>query len=258
LSSVFLLMICVALVEVLGRRAQRSESRAKAAEVEKPLGKKGAFQLILEDRYLLLIALLTVILNVVNTSGEYLFGRYVVDTAKTLYGSAPAAQGLRERFIGTTYSQLFSAVNLAGLLLQMFVVSRIFKLIGVGKALFIHPLIAGVGYLCMLRSPSLSLMRWLKIADNSLDYSLENTTKHALWLPTTREAKYKAKQVVDSFCNRAGDVILAGIVFAGEQLALSVPGFAALNVALVGVWLSVAAILNLNLRHKASEGKSAI
>ena len=51
---------------------------------------------------------------------------------------------------------------------------------------------------------------WLKMADNSIDYSLGNTTKQALWLPTSREAKYKAKQAVDSFFVRMGDVVQAG------------------------------------------------
>ena len=258
LTGAFLLLVCVALIELLGRRVHRDESPAEAAAAEKPLGKEGGFQLILKDRYLQLIALLTVLLNVVNTSGEYLFGRYVVETAKQIYGAGTGTEALREHFIGTSYSQLFSAVNLTGFLLQMFVVSRIFKRLGVGKALFIHPLVAGLGYLCMLRAPSLSLMRWLKVADNSLDYSLENTTKQALWLPTSREAKYKAKQVVDSFCVRAGDVIVAGIVYSGELVALSVSGFAALNVVLVGGWLSVAAMLNLNLRRKAIKGTAVI
>ena len=38
--------------------------------------------MIFADRYLMLIALLAVLLNVVNTTGEYLFGRYVVETAQ--------------------------------------------------------------------------------------------------------------------------------------------------------------------------------
>ena len=145
----------------------------------------------------------------------------------------------------------------AGFLLQMFVVSRAFKYLGVGKALFIHPVVAGIGYLLLLRAPSIELMRWLKVADNSLDYSLGNTTKQALWLPTSREAKYKAKQAVDSFFVRAGDVVQAGIVFGGERLALTVPGFAAFNVVLVGAWLSVAVMINFNLRRKAREAKTA-
>ena len=76
----------------------------------------------------------------------------------------------------------------------------------------------------MLRAPSFTPMGWLKVADNSIDYSLGNTTKQALWLPTSREAKYKAKQAVDSFFVRAGDVMQAGVVFAGERLALAGAG----------------------------------
>ena len=104
----------------------------------------------------------------------------------------------------------------------------------------------------MLRAPSLEAMRWLKIADNSIDYSLGNTTKQALWLPTSREAKYKAKQAVDSFCMRAGDVLQAGVVYAGERVALAVPGFAAVNVVLTCGWLAVVALLNARLRAPAA------
>ena len=165
----------------------------------------------------MLIAALAVVLNVVNTSGEYLFGRYVVEIANATHGTGPEAAAAREAFIGSTYSRLFSTVNLAGFLLQMFVVSRVFKFLGVGRSLFIHPMVALSGYLLMLRAPSMTTMAYLKVADNSLDYSLGNTTKQALWLPTSREAKYKAKQAVDSFFVRAGDVIQAGLVYAGEK-----------------------------------------
>ena len=162
----------------------------------------------------------------------------------------------REQFIGQTYSRLFSTVNLIGFLLQMFVVSRLFKSLGVGKSLYIHPVVALVGYLTMLKAPSMLAMSWLKVTDNSIDYSLGNTTKQALWLPTSREAKYKAKQAVDSFFVRAGDVLQAGVVFVGERLAFTVPAFAALNVVLAGAWLSVVAMLNLALRRKALEARA--
>ena len=102
----------------------------------------------------------------------------------------------------------------------------------------------------MLRAPSLPLMALLKVADNSIDYSLGNTTRQALWLPTSREAKYKAKQVIDSFFVRAGDVLQAGIVFIGERLPFAVPAFAAINLVLVGGWL-VVAMINRSTTQKA-------
>ena len=107
----------------------------------------------------------------------------------------------------------------------------------------------------MLRAPSVQLMGMLKIADNSLDYSLGNTTQQALWLPTSREAKYKAKQAIDSFFVRAGDVVQAGVVFVGERLALTVPAFAAVNVVLVGGWLAVVALINASPEMSAQPAR---
>jgi len=245
IGGAVVLVICALLVPVISRVTGRIEkTAAAAAEAEAPLGKTDGFALIFRDRYLILIAVLTVLINVVNTGGEYLFGRYVVEQSVAIHGAGPEAAAAREVFVGATYSKLFSTVNLVGFLLQMFVVSRVFKFLGVGKSLFIHPTVALFGYLMMLRAPSMQLMGVLKVADNSLDYSLGNTTKQALWLPTSREAKYKAKQAVDSFFVRAGDVLSAGVVFVGEGLLLTVPAFAAINLVLTLGWLSVVALIN--------------
>jgi AAA family ATP:ADP antiporter len=237
-----ILIICAVLVPLVHRLTVEAD-RGRREREQKPLA-GGGFTMIRQDRYLAFIALLMLLVNVVNTTGEYLFGRYVVEQANTLYsGTDAAAQAARERFVGETYSRLFSTVNLTGFLLQMFVVGRVFKWLGIGAALVIHPLVALTGYLLMLRAPSLQLIGLLKVADNSLDYSLGNTTRQVLWLPTSREAKYKAKQAVDSFFVRAGDVASAALVFGGERLALSVPGFSAVTVALTAAWLGVVTVL---------------
>jgi AAA family ATP:ADP antiporter len=256
-SGAAILVICVALARIVDRVTRReAPAHARSAEEKLADGPSG-FSMILSDRYLMLIAALVVLLNVVNTSGEYLFGRYVVAAATDAFGGGPESAAARQQFIGETYSSYFSYVNLIGFLLQVFVVSRVFKFLGVGKALFVHPIVALGGYLMMLRGPSFNAIRWLKIADNSLDYSLGNTTKQALWLPTSREAKYKAKQAVDSFCQRAGDVLQAGIVYTGELTALSVTGFAALNVVFVFGWLSVVVGLKRRLQARSREAGAA-
>jgi AAA family ATP:ADP antiporter len=256
LGGAGLLVVCVVLVTLIHRVAARDKAPASTTHEpvrgDEPLAGDGGFTLIRKDRYLMLIAALMVVLNVVNTSGEYLFGRYVVEQANAQF-SDPAA---RQRFIGETYSHLFSTVNLLGFLLQMFVVSRVFKFLGVGRSLFIHPMVALTGYVLMMRTPSVQLMSTLKIADNSIDYSLGNTTKQALWLPTSREAKYKAKQAVDSFFVRMGDVIQAGVVFLGERVAMAIPAFAAVNVALSAVWLGVVVLLNSALRARAGDTRA--
>jgi AAA family ATP:ADP antiporter len=252
-----ILVVCVGLARLIDRSARRTAPRQDAATVDEPLGEgKSGFGLLLSNRYLTLIALLVILLNVVNSTGEYLFGRYVVQNASALYGAGAASEAARGRYIGETYSSFFSNINLIGLLLQLFVVSAVFRTIGVGRALFIHPIIAGIGYLLMLRAPSFDAIRWIKTADNAVDYSLGNTTKQALWLPTTRQEKYKAKQAVDSFCVRAGDVIQAGIVYTGDLASFPITVFAALNVFLTGAWLVVARGLNRRLKAQAEGGTS--
>ena len=61
-----------------------------------------------------------------------------------------------------------------------------------------------------------------------------------LFLPCTYEEKFSGKQVIDSFFVRMGDVLSAVLVFIGSRLALGPTRFAAINAALVLVWLVVA------------------
>jgi AAA family ATP:ADP antiporter len=253
------LILCVLLVRLTDRLSRRTATTPSARADEKLAAGPSGFNMILADRYLLLIAALVLLLNVVNASGEYIFGRYVVSTAETMYGAGPESAAARQQFIGESYGSYFSAVSLIGFLLQLFVVSRLFKFLGVGRTLFIHPIVALTSYLLMMRAPSFEAIRFIKIADNAIDYSLGNTTKQALWLPTSRETKYKAKQAIDSFCVRAGDVLQAGVVYAGELTALSVSGFAAVNAVFACGWLAVAFGLRSHLHAQARQtGKAEL
>ena len=105
--------------------------------------------------------------------------------------------------------------------------------------------------------PILSLIRVAKIVENTVDYSVQNTARHALFLPTSREAKYKAKAAIDSFFWRTGDALSALLVFTGTQLALGPSGFAAVNVVLVLVWLGIAFAIVRHLKSGPSETRIA-
>jgi len=254
LIAAVVLVLCVIVASLVERRMR---SRDHAAPETKPLASVGGYTLIRQQRYLMLVALMVVLLNVVNSSGEYLFGRLIVAEATRLYGAGPGSLQVRQSFIGGTYGTFFSYVNLLGFLFQLFVVSRVFKYLGVERALLIHPTVALAGYLAILKTPALGTIKWFKVLDNSLDYSLGNTAKQALWLPTSREAKYKAKQVVDSLCMRAGDVVQAGIVFAGERLAFTFETFAWVNVVLSLAWIGTVAALKPAYRDTLASSRQA-
>ena len=223
----------------------RRESAAAEPDAQKaaeaPLGREGGFELVFKDRYLTWIMLLVVILNVVNTTGEFLL-RTVVGAQAQAVAAAGGADPIaaQQAFVGAFYGSFYGWVNLLGFLLQLFVASRAIRFLGVRGSLFILPVLAFMNYAIIAVVPLLAVIRIGKILENGTDYSIQNTVRQALFLPTSREAKYKAKAAIDTFGQRAGDVLQAGMVFAGTSIGLGAGAFAWINVALTGVWLWIA------------------
>jgi AAA family ATP:ADP antiporter len=144
-----------------------------------------------------------------------------------------------------------AAVNLVGFVLQLFVTSRVIRRIGVRGALFVLPAIALVNYSIIFAAPVLAMVRIGKILENSTDYSIQNTLRQALFLPTSRESKYKAKAAIDTFFTRVGDVVSAGAVALGQLTGFTVAAFASINVGLTIAWLGVAALIAREHRRRA-------
>ena len=211
-----------------------------------PLRPTGAFALVFTNRYLLLIALLMLLLNCVNAIGEYVLD----NTLTALAPGIAAREGTTSELIIAAYKGGYQAtVNIVALLLQLFVVARVIKYLGVRVALLVMPVIAFAGYGVMAFVPILMAIRWAKTAENATDYSLQNTIRQALFLPTTREEKYAAKQAIDGFFMRMGDVSAAVLVYFGTHYYLSLGSlrfemgtrhFALLNMAFIAMWLAVA------------------
>jgi AAA family ATP:ADP antiporter len=206
-----------------------------------PGSRRGTFRLVFADRYLLLIALLMLVLNWVNTTGEYILGRTVTGAAEAAVAAGRAGGLSVGEYIGRFYGDFLFVVSVAALVLQLFVVSRLIKYFGVKAAVLVLPILALTGYAILAFAPILALVRAVKIAENATDYSVQNTVRNVLFLPTSRDQKYKAKQAIDSFFVRAGDVLSAALVYVGVTLlGFGATGFARVNLVLAGVWLLLA------------------
>ncbi|MGK3959921.1 NTP/NDP exchange transporter [Sorangium sp. So ce1667] len=342
------LLVCLWLTYLVHRNDLASPGGEEAAADAPPGGASGGFKIIARDRYLLLIAGLTLVLNWVNSTGEYILDRTLIESATSALDQggnapgepgggaggepsgapgeprggepapaspgaapdAPLAAGARVylvdpqasrllegkitavkgsafdveaggkvvegaekglvhphtekgkkaalgAIIGTFKGDFFYWVNTFGVLVQLFLVSRIFKYLGVRFALFILPTIALLGYSALAVLPALAVVRVAKIAENSTDYSVQNTARQALFLPVGRDAKYSAKAAIDTFVVRAGDVLAAGAVIAGQVLALSIRHFAMINIALAVVWLGVVAGIAREHRRRTADEEKA-
>jgi AAA family ATP:ADP antiporter len=121
------------------------------------------------------------------------------------------------------------------------------------------PIIALTGYAILAFAPILSLVRGVKIAENATDYSINNTIRQTLFLPTSRDQKYKAKQAIDSFFVRAGDVLSAALVYAGVTfLGFSATGFARVNLLLAAIWVMLALAVGREYVRKSRAMQSSV
>lgn len=250
--AVVILLSCATLLMVAGRRplAQRA-GESQVAETG-PLAQEGAFHLLFRDKYLLLIAGMVIFLNWVNSSGEYLLDRTLLAAARDAKVANPQV------FVGAFKADYFAWYNLIGLTLQLFGVSRILKLVGVRKALFVLPGFALLAYGSAAFLPVLAVMRLVKIGENSVQYSLQDTTRNALFLMTSRVEKFVGKTAVDTVAVRLGAVMSATFVYFGSKAGWTTATFAAINAVLAGIWLAFVIWIGHEHARRSEEGPVAL
>jgi len=235
----------------LDLREDREGTGRPAESKASPLLPSGGFRLIFKSRYLLYIALMIGLYNFINALGEFMFSDLQQKMALRELGTAATGGIALQNAIGTAFAGYQSLGNTIGLGIQLVLVSRIFRWVGVAGALLFLPVIALGGYGYAAFGASLVLLKWIKAVENGTDYSLMKTTRSALFLVTRREEKYKAQAAIETFFVRAGDALCAGVVWAGTAaLSFSIEGFAAINAAGVSLWILLCVLIAREHRRK--------
>ncbi len=244
--------VSILLTRAADARGPLGTPRSERVKTTTPAGAgdgHGAVAFVFRHRYLLAAAMVALMTNWVNTNGENLLFRVVQEAldqerqASGITGEAATIAFVREH-TAAFYGNFYFWVNVTALVLQALVASRLLAYGGFGAIFLLMPAIALLSYGSMAILPVLWMVRVMKVAENSVDYSINNTARQVLWLPTTAEMKYKAKPVVDSLFVRLGDGCAALTVLLGVQmLALSTRGFFLVNVALVVAWLAAAVVI---------------
>jgi AAA family ATP:ADP antiporter len=156
-----------------------------------------------------------------------------------IVGTAFAETAARTRFFATV-DLAVSAITLG---LQVLVSGRAMRRIGVGGALALLPLAALGAFVALAIDPRPLVLGAAQVVRRSADYALSRPAREVLYTVVAREAKYKAKSVIETVVYRGGDaasgwlaagIAAAGVGFAGITLAAALP---ALAWALLSVWL---------------------
>jgi len=237
------------------------QAKPKPDDARKKAASRGAITYILGNPYLLSVAVVVMLSNWVNTNGENLLFGVLQDglseqaAAAGLSGPEATMEFVRK---GTVlfYADLFLWVNAIALFSQAFLASRLLRFGGFGLILLMLPSIALVSYSTMALLPILAVVRVLKIAENATDYSINNTARQVLWLPTSSEMKYRAKPAIDSLFVRLGDGFAALTVLIGVQfLQLSNQALFVVNVALVIAWLALSVGIVRTYKRMSAESE---
>jgi len=241
-------------------------SRAIEIDRSQPLPKLlGGIGLVLRDRYLLHMALFVVLLNWINSTGEFILADFAKADAVAQVAESGGALDLGS-LITEFYGNFNFWVTLISLFIQLFIVSRVYHLVGVRGALLVQPVIVALGYGLLVFGPMLGgfipffyLIRRIKFAENSVDYSLMNTTRQAMFLPVDRDSKYDGKTAIDTFFWRFGDLIQAAGVFIGLNLLSWVArDFALVNLVLALGWIALAIVMGRAYSRKARENEARV
>lgn len=96
------------------------------------------------------------------------------------------------------------------LVFQLLITTRLLRRFGIGKALFVLPLVIFAGSAGLLAVGTLAAVVLLKGSDQVLRYSLDKSTAELLYLPLPARVKLHVKWFIDTVVWRLGDT-LAGL-----------------------------------------------
>ena len=228
------------------RRATAAVPGATAADPDARLGghSLAAFVQLLRSPYLALIALFVFLLTWIST---FLY----------LEQQALVAQVFQDRDAQTAFfSRIDFWVQAGSLLIQLFLFGRLYRWFGFRTLIVSIPLLMMFGFGMLALFPSFAVLVGVLMVRRIGEYSITRPSRDTLYTVVTREEKYKAKSLIDTFVYRGGDATSASahaLIKGAFDLGLS--GVAWCGAVLAAVWAVVA--LRLGREHMTRRTGSA-
>ncbi len=188
------------------------------------------------------------LLSIVAIVGLY----ELVSTVLDFQFTATVAHYLEGDEIGRHFSTVFLITNVVALSVQLFLTSFVMTRFGLRVALLVLPFTILAGSAGFLALPILWAGSLLNTADNGFSYSINQSAKEALYVPTTKEEKYKAKAFIDMFVQRFAKALAVGLSL-GITLAFqdfsSVRWLGLLMIPVLAVWIFAAGYAGRRFRE---------
>jgi len=178
-------------------------------------------RLVAQSPYLLAIVSVVAIYEIVSTIVDYQFTRGIVH-----FVTDEAAQ--RQHF-----ALVFAITNWTSMIVQLLLTSFVMRRFGLVVALMILPISIFSASAAFLVFPTLWIASLLNTADNGFSYSINQSAKEALYVPTTSQEKYQAKAFIDMFVQRFAKTLAVGVSLTTAALFTSLEAARILTLVLV-------------------------
>jgi len=137
------------------------------------------------------------------------------------------------------FARIDLAVNTLTVITQVFLTGRIVRRIGVALALAALPLVCVLGFAAVGIAPTLMTIAVFQVLRRSSNYAVARPCREMLYTVIPREAKYKAKNFIDTFVYRVGDQVGAWSYAALGTLGFGAAAISMVAAPLAAVWLGV-------------------
>ena len=198
----------------------------KAVQIGSPVF-DGA-RLVVASKYLLAIAMITFLYEINSQILDYQYS----SAAEALSG----AEGTQAFF-----GRVGTIIGVISVVTQLFLVSVIVRTFGITTALLVLPAAMAMASGIYFVTPMLTTAVLLTISDNSFSYSINQTAREMLYVPTSDDVKYKARAFINMLVQRVGKgaAILMALGFS-TMANLPIPYLSILAFVVIAIWVGFA------------------
>jgi ATP:ADP antiporter, AAA family len=175
------------------------------------------------------------LLSIVGILALYEFCSQILDFQ---FSSVLAAQMSRGRDIQAYLAGVYLITNILSLVIQFILTTFLLKRFGPGAGLIVLPIAMALSSGVFFWNASLLMGSLLIISDNGLNYSINQTSRETLFVPTSSDAQYKARAFTNMFVQRLakGAATTVSAVF----ILIGIRWLSLITIAITSGWIAIA------------------
>ncbi len=238
-----LLLISVVAMQGAVLASQRLAPEARANGTDEPIGGSAvaAFREVVRSPYLLAICGFMLLYTV--TSTFLYFQKIAIVDAEIVERAARTA----------FFARIDLVVNGLTVIAQLFITGRYLRRLGLVAGLVLVPALTLVGFVVLGAAPTLAVVAGFEVVRRVANYAVTRPSREVLYTVVTREEKYKAKHLIDTFVYRAGDQLGVWTSAAVTAAGLGVVGIAGMAAPAAALWIGLAAWLGVRYGRRSEE-----